>query len=773
VDAHPPSRLAFLRFAALVLACAGCFVVPAAAQAGDLIQLNGDPPVTLYGTASYGLLYLDGVVRLAGDAGINATDVFIGPDATLQTCYDSATNGANNCINGRSLGITASGGVAISPAIDLRGGVGPNRGGGTLIIRAARVSLGGTVETAGVASQSGPIVIESPGLVVTQTLHAPGANIIVRGGGGIVVGGDVWSAGDTAAGTEPGRDTNGGGIELTSSGGDVNVLGAIASWGHDVAAGALFGGRGGSVAVTGGEVRVSGGIDARPGRGVDNPAGPAGSIAVTARGSLVIAGPVDASGDASTTSSGSDGAPIALTAVGGISTGSLTSAGGASPLSGSNGGAITVSGAAVALGAVNSDASDATSDPANGSGGVGGSIVIKATATATTGALSARGGSGRGLGYGGAGGVVSVTGDRVTTGSVTTLGENLSASGGAVALRAQSGLLVAGAIDTAGAAGANSNGGGGGGPILLLAAHGPLTLGGRLRTEGGAGATASPQGARGGNGGAIEIVTSAIAASSGVLSGGGNAGNSGVAGGPRGAGGNGGRVRVWAQQPSLILLQLVDSGGGAGDPNGVDGPQSENAAPTTFTISKTRTLAFSSRAPEAEGYRIFASVGGVAATQLMTTKASGAALPAVAPCVKADYWLAAFNSGVAWQTDPIGPVSLTAAPSDTQTCTDAPQVTFLAQKIKKKLNPLRKKKWRVPVRFLADGMGNAHVVLSRKKKILAFVDKPLAAARRNVSVTLTIPKKLRTSGKFTVTVTGSAPVGKARSKSTLTLEVKK
>ena len=57
------------------------------------------------------------------------------------------------------------------------------------------------------------------------------------------------------------------------------------------------------------------------------------------------------------------------------------------------------------------------------------------------------------------------------------------------------------------------------------------------------------------------------------------------------------------------------------------------------------------------------------------------------------------------------------------------------------------------MRFLADGMGTAHVVLSRKKKILAFVDKPLAATRRNVSVTLTIPKKLRKSGKFTVTVT--------------------
>jgi hypothetical protein len=772
VDVTPPSRITFLRCAALLLACAGCFAAPAAAKADDFIQLNGDPPVTLSGSVSYGLLYLDGVVRLAGDTGITATDVFIGPDASLQTCFDVGTNG-NNCVNGRSLGISASGGVTISPAIDLRGAIGPNRGGGTLTIRAARVSLGGAVETAGTASQSGAIVIESAGLVVTQTLHAPGANIILHGAGGIVVGGDVWSAGsDTAAGVEAGRETNGGGIELTSSGGDVNVLGAIASWGRDVASGALLGGRGGNVTVTGGEVRVSGGIDARPGRGVDNSAGPPGPVAVTARGSLVIAGPVDTSGDASTSANGSDGAPVTLTAVGGVSTGSLTAGGGASPLSGRNGSAITVSGAAVAVGAVSADASDATSDPANGNGGVGGAIIIKATSTVTTGALSARGGSGRGVGYGGAGGSVSVTGDRVTTGSVTTLGENLSAPGGAVALRAQSGLLVAGAIDTAGAAGANASVGGAGGPVLLLAAHGPLTLGGRLRTEGGSGASGGPQGARGGDGGAIEFVVSAIAASSGVLSGGGNGGNSGV-GGPRGAGGNGGRVRVWAQQPSLILLQLVDSTGGSGDPNGIDGAQSENAAPTTFTISKTRTLAFIARAPDAEGYRLLASLAGAPATLVLTTKTSGAALPKVAPCVKADYWLSAFNSAVGWQSDPLGPVSLVAPPSDTQACEDAPQVTMLTQFLKKKLKALRKKKWKVPVRFLADGMGTAHVVLSRKKKILATVDKPLAATRRNVSVKLTIPKQLRKPGKFTVTVTGSAPLGKARSKSTLTLEVKK
>ena len=50
------------------------------------------------------------------------------------------------------------------------------------------------------------------------------------------------------------------------------------------------------------------------------------------------------------------------------------------------------------------------------------------------------------------------------------------------------------------------------------------------------------------------------------------------------------------------------------------------------------------------------------------------------------------------------------------------------------------------MRFLSDGMGTAHVVLSRKKDKVAGVDKPLGAKRRNVSVTITIPKKFRKAG---------------------------
>jgi hypothetical protein len=810
VDVAPPARFPFLRFAVpLLLASALCIAAPAAAQADDLIQLNGDPPVTLSGGVSYGLLYLDGTVRLAGDTAITANDVFIGPDASLQTCFDAPTND-NNCVNGRSLAINASGGVAISPAIDLRGAAGPNRSGGTLVIHAARVSLGGGVETAGTSAPSGAITIDSPGLVVTQTLHAPGAGILVHGGGGVLIGGDVWSAGsDTATGSDPSRTTSGGGVDLSSSGSDVNVLGSISSWGRDVptGAGSIQGGHGGAVTVAGGDVRISGGIDSRPGRGIDTSAGQAGAIALTARGTLTISGPVDASGDSSTTGYGTDGAAVTMVAAAELTAGSVSSLGGAStsagsgaggnvtltagaalssgaintsgagsPQGGRHGGAVALTAASVAAGAITTDAGDASSDAINANGESGGAVIVKATGPSVMGAVSARGGGGRALGAGGPGGIVSVSGDRVTTGAITTLGENLSASGGSVTLVSQNALLVGGAIDTSGGPGASTDPprqGGSGGPMVLIAARGALTLGGRLRSEGGAGGSGGGQGASGGNAGAIELIVQSIAASTGVLSGGGNGGNAGVQGAPRGKGGDGGRVRVWAQLPSLMLLQLVDSTGGAGDPNGADGPQQEESAPTGLSISKTGTLAFTTHAPEAEGYRVWASLAGAAAKLVMVTKSSGVALPKVPACVKADYTLAGFHSGLGWQSDPIGPASLMLPPSANQACTDAPQVTLLAQKLKKKVKALRKKKWRFPVRFLSDGMGTAHVVLSRKQKKLATIDKPLGASRRDVSVTLTIPKNLRKAGKFTVTVTGGAPIGKARSKSTLTLEVKK
>ena len=193
-----------------------------------------------------------------------------------------------------------------------------------------------------------------------------------------------------------------------------------------------------------------------------------------------------------------------------------------------------------------------------------------------------------------------ITGDRVTTGSITTLAENLSGSGGSVTLAAQTGLLVGGAVDTSGGNGGNGNPGGNGGP-MRISVHGPLTLGGRLRSEGGVGS----------NGGSRPAATAARSSSSSDRSHRPRACSAVAAtaapasAGPPGRGGDGGRVRVWSQLPSLILLQLVDSTGGTGTPNGTDGPQQEESAPSNLTLSKTGVLAFTPHSPDAEGFRVF------------------------------------------------------------------------------------------------------------------------------------------------------------------------
>ena len=309
------------------------------------------------------------------------------------------------------------------------------------------------------------------------------------------------------------------------------------------------------------------------------------------------------------------------------------------------------------------------------------------------------------------------------------MGENLSAPGGSVTLASQTGLLVGGAVDTSGAAGLErqSRRRAAAPADALVSTHGPLTLGGRLRSEGGAGGSARPPQARtAATAAPIEIVVQSIASSTGVLSGGGNGGTRACRTARAAVGGDGGRVRVWAQAPSLILLQLVDSTGGTGTPNGADGPQMDESAPTGLSISKTYTSRVHDARPRRRGLprvrepRRSAGQARHDDQDQRRPAAEGHALRRGSPTRVAGY-----HTGVGWQSDPVGPVGFMAPPSATQACTDAPQVTLGVQKLKKKLKALRKKKWHVKIRFLADGMGTAHVVLSRKGKKLVTADKPL------------------------------------------------
>ena len=153
-------------------------------------------------------------------------------------------------------------------------------------------------------------------------------------------------------------------------------------------------------------------------------------------------------------------------------------------------------------------------------------------------------------------------------------------AGGSVTLRSQSALLVGGAVDTSGAAGGNGQPGGG------RRRRSPARPADRSRSAGACVPRAASAATAAASG--LPAATARRSSSSCSPSHPPRASSAAAATAAMpacraacaDAAATAARVRVWSQLPSLILLQLVDSGGGTGDPNGADGPQVEESAPT-------------------------------------------------------------------------------------------------------------------------------------------------------------------------------------------------
>ena len=104
------------------LACAlALLVLPGAAQAAeDLVALPDDPPVELSGAHTYGEVYVDTELRLLGDTRIDASRIYIGPNAWIRTCMgpgdvaDACTAGRSLTLNSTGSGITDIAGNALS-----------------------------------------------------------------------------------------------------------------------------------------------------------------------------------------------------------------------------------------------------------------------------------------------------------------------------------------------------------------------------------------------------------------------------------------------------------------------------------------------------------------------------------------------------------------------------------------------------------------------------------------------------------------------------------
>ena len=94
----------------------------APAQAADLLVLEGDE-VLLGGAAAYGIVYVDGTVRLTGDTAIYAQSIYVGPNARVLTCHVPGV-GDDACGAGRNLTLKSPGPVTVAQSLDLTGGSG-------------------------------------------------------------------------------------------------------------------------------------------------------------------------------------------------------------------------------------------------------------------------------------------------------------------------------------------------------------------------------------------------------------------------------------------------------------------------------------------------------------------------------------------------------------------------------------------------------------------------------------------------------------------------
>ncbi len=788
MDTHLFRSALARRVLTLAASLAAVGILAPIANAADLIQLSGEDPVRFDGVVSYDRLFLDGVVRLGSDATINASEVTIGPNAQLQLCWvDNGTaNGLNDtCVNGRNLSIISSGGIAIAPGIDLTGGnAAVARPGGSLVLRGARITVGGDITTTGqTGAPSGAVTIESPGTIFAQSITAPGAPVAVRGAGGVAVVGVNTSGDPITYVSEANRAPNAGSVEVSSSAGDVSVLGQISSNGRDgTAALGENGGNAGSISVSGSDVHLFGDLASDGGTSQNGAAGGTGAITLAARGALTTAR-IFAPGSTGPLAGGAGGT-ITLTAVGALSTGTITDTGASSRPGGAPGGTTTVSGGSVALGPIDLRGGGGSDGTVAADGQLGGNLKVTGAASVTVSSIFARGGDARLTGMGGRGGSVDIRGDHVSTNSIDVSANSFAASGGSVRVQGSAALSVGGAVLATSQGGTDTHRtGGNGGPITLIAAHGPLTLGGVIRTTGSVGDAGTALGGNGGNGGQVDLVAHSVGSALGVDTSGGDGGNPN-SGGTRGNAGNGGLVRVWSQLAALATLGIVETAGGdagaaqtGGGINGLSGATVEEFAPTepAFT-GATRTLTFNSHSPDAEAYRIVATPAGGAAAVIGQTTAASAVMPLATPCVAITYSVIALKSDLAWETDAVSAVPFTFDPSKTQKCVDAPELKLSSKTIKRTLKQLKKSKWKLTVKASADGIGSATAVLreaaakttkkgkkGKKSKVKTVKIATVALALTKVgpvTFQFVLPAKYRTkAGAFTVAFVTKAPIG--------------
>jgi hypothetical protein len=757
----------------------------AGASASDLLILNGDPPATLSGTLQYGIVYIDGELRLTGDTTIDAASIYLGPDASIDSCYVPGT-GDGQCAGGRSLTLNSSGPLTVATGIDLESGATSGTG-GSLSLSGTSVAVAGQIETDGdTGFGSGSVTISSSGPIATQGIFAPGAGVSISGHGPILVGGAIQTQGARA--TTPGNASTqmqgGGPVSITASGGDVNIGGAISTQGQGAPSAGGSGGAGGAVSISGANIHTE--AISTNGGGSQAPAsGPGASapVTLTASGVLTVAGAISAAGTGGAGGTGAPAASVNLKAAGAVAVGAVNASGAQS----SAGAPVTVSGTSVSAGDINASGGGGSAADRNGANAA--PISVAAPQGATLGQVLALGGSSDGSqtipATPGAGAAITVASSAgsISAAQVESAGGSQSvgpgANGAPLSLNAADNLTVAGNVRADGSsAGGSWNGpwnGGNAGSLYLAADTGTLTLGGNASAKGGAGGSNAASGLLGGSGGAgaqVTLIAHAVGLLTSLSAAGGSGGGDDTEQGP---GGPGGSLTAYTNAPIFNSQQLVSTDGGDGNPTGAAGNQVQNASPSSLATTAYGVVSFKSNSPSATRYLLeIVPPSGVPTPVLKTAKTSGLE-PATALCQKVTLEVVALTPGIPWTSDPSSPISYTRQPSTTQTCA-APATLKLPAKLDTTVTRAKHAHWRETVRFRAAGIGMLKVKLTyrtlKPHAGHATLTTELTIRRAGGQVLdLRLPGSVHAAGSGTVKLTEISPDGHHRSVHTVKIKV--
>jgi hypothetical protein len=755
----------------------------AAASAADLLVLNGDPPVTLSGAQSYGIVYVDGELRLTGDTTIDAASIYFGPDARIDTCYVPGS-GDGQCVGGRSLTLHSSGPLTVATGIDLESGTNPGPG-GSLSLSGTSVAVGGQIDTSGDTGYgSGPVAIFSTGPVSAQAILAPGAPVSISGHGIVLVGNSIQTQG-ARAGTPVNALApmqSGGPVTINANGGEVDIDGAISTQGQGAPNSGGSGGAGGAVAIAGVNVQAEsittyGGNSQAAG----SIPGTSAAVNLTASGTLSIGGTVDTSGASGAGGTGAAGAAVALKAAGAVALGAVDASGGPT----APGAPITVAATSVSAGDLNSSGGAGTSAARSGANAA--PISITAPLGATLGALLAAGGNGDGTqgaaASAGAGSSITVLSSvgSISAGRAESEGGSQGVgpgnNGGPISLKAGDNLSVAGDVR---ADGSNAGGsttppwsGGNAGSMYLAAATGTMNIGGNASAKGGTGsgnAASNQLEGTGGAGARITVIAHEIGLLVSLSAAGGSGGGNGNEQGPGGAGGS---IIAYTDAQIFNSERWVSTDGGDGNPTGAAGSQVQNQAPASLTADTKGLISFTPHSPAATGYKLETiGKGGAVKAVAKTTKFQGLRLR-LPVCDTVKLQVVAISPGVEWTSDPSNVLTYTRPPSKTQTCTEPPKLTLPA-KLGSTLKGAQHSHWVETLRFHSSGIGALRVTLTFRTAAgrRSTVRTKLAIKKAgNRVLHLTLPKSVRAAGSGSVTFRETSPDGKHHRIRTVKIEV--